>query len=87
MSETTLKRKQTMNDYIIYGRDDCEFCIKAINLCINNGTSFSFINMTSKDMSKETLSVLLNIPVETVPQVVLGDIYIGGSDALENHFT
>lgn len=83
-----MKRKdKTMNNYTIYGREDCEYCVKAIHLCISKGVSFSFINMTSQAITKEALSQKLNLPVMTVPQVLCNNHYIGGSDALEKHFS
>jgi len=75
-----------MCEYTIYGRNDCEYCIKAINLCVHNGTSFSFINMENENISKDQLSNKLNTQISTVPQVLFNQQYIGGSDDLENHF-
>lgn len=78
--------QQMTNNYTIYGRDDCEFCVKAVNLCVRNGASFSFVNMTRNEMTKEVLSELLQVSVRTVPQVLLESRYIGGCDDLEKHF-
>lgn len=74
-----------MKKFTIYGREDCGFCIKAIHLCLHKGFSFDFINMIDKNISKEQLSQQLSQPVATVPQILLDDKYIGGSDDLENY--
>ncbi|WP_261841494.1 glutaredoxin domain-containing protein [Aliamphritea ceti] len=74
-----------MKEFTIYGREDCAFCIKAIHLCLHNGYSFNFINITTAKITKEQLSIKINQPVRTVPQILTGSIYIGGSEDLETH--
>lgn len=75
-----------MQQVKIYGREDCAFCIRAIHTCLHKGLSFSFVNITETGISKADLANMLQQPVETVPQILIGEQYIGGSDDLEKFF-
>lgn len=43
-------------DYAIYGRKDCGYCRKAVQLCLEEWVSFLFITMTAKGISEEVLA-------------------------------
>jgi glutaredoxin len=70
--------------YIIYGRRDCGFCTRAINLLQTNGYTFSYISMDGKQ--EELVALAMQHNHKTVPlilQVVDGDAeFIGGYDNL-----
>ena len=74
--------------YIVYGKDNCPFCVKAKHLLESKNEQFEYLTL-DKDYSKEELLEL--VPnARTVPQVWLemNDelFYIGGYMELEQSF-
>lgn len=72
-----------MSQYTIYGRPECPYCQRAMQLLDARNLSYTFINMTTEGISKEALSKKLGKPVMTVPQILDGDHYVGGCSDLE----
>lgn len=74
--------------YIIYGKDNCQFCNKAKALLEKQNAQFDYLTL-GKDYSKEELLELAP-DAKTVPQIwfdVNGELFhIGGYMELENHF-
>lgn len=79
--------------FTIYGKDNCSFCKRAVNLCKRKGLEYTYIKLVElnegkqdTEITKEVLESILGVPVKTVPQVVLhgneGDSHIGGYDDL-----
>ena len=70
--------------YIIYGKEDCGFCTRAVKLLQINGYSFTYMSMDKKQEDLVELSLRYNH--KTVPlilQVVDGNTeFVGGHDDL-----
>ncbi|EJI2239171.1 GrxA family glutaredoxin [Salmonella enterica] len=71
-----------MADIIIYGRDNCSFCKRAIELAKQlHGHGFGdyeYIDILSAGIDKEKLGDLVGKSVETIPQVFVNGEPIGG---------
>ena len=72
---------------VIYGRKSCPFCVKAKKLAedlksVREDFDFDYIDYEEKGMSKEDISNEINQTVNTVPQILLDEKYIGGYDDL-----
>lgn len=64
----------------IYGRMSCGFCVRARQLCEARGFAYRFVDMIAEGISKGELSEQLGRPVVTVPQILVGQQYVGGCD-------
>ncbi|MBE8166937.1 MAG: GrxA family glutaredoxin [Shewanella sp.] len=74
----------------IYGRPGCPYCSRAIQISEqlgkqHKGFSFDYIDMFADGISKEALSEKLNVPVRTVPQVVVDGNHVGGCTEFEQY--
>lgn len=69
-----------MEHVTIYGRSSCGFCVRARQLCEVKGIPFTCVDMIEEGMSKEDIADRIGRPVYTVPQILVGQEYIGGSD-------
>lgn len=69
-----------MEHVTIYGRSSCGFCVRARQLCEVKGIPFTYVDMVEEGMSKEDIADRIGRPVYTVPQILVGQEYIGGSD-------
>jgi glutaredoxin 3 len=74
--------------YVIYGKDNCKYCIQSKALLTNKNLEFTYLNL-GEDYTKEEL--LLKVPdAKTLPQIFgVSDkitTYIGGYEQLENSF-
>lgn len=69
-----------MEHVTIYGRSSCGFCVRARQLCEVKGIPFTYVDMIEEGMSKEDIADRIGRPVYTVPQILVGQEYIGGSD-------
>ncbi|EGT5208597.1 GrxA family glutaredoxin [Cronobacter sakazakii] len=67
---------------VIYGRDNCSFCKRAVELAKQlQGHGFGdyeYIDIMATGIGKEKLSDLVGKPVETIPQVFVNGETIGG---------
>ena len=70
--------------YIIYGKKQCGFCLKAVELLQKQGFDFVYTSMDNRQ--EELIEMALKHNHKTVPliiQVVGGDpVFIGGYDNL-----
>ena len=70
--------------YIIYGKKQCGFCLKAVELLQKQGCDFVYTSMDNRQ--EELIEMALKHNHKTVPliiQVVGGDpVFIGGYDNL-----
>jgi glutaredoxin 3 len=70
-----------MNTIKVYTKDYCPYCDKAKNTLKAEGLSFEEIDITNKpDLYVELKNKTGHM---TVPQIFVGDEFIGGSDDLE----
>lgn len=69
-----------MEHVTIYGRSSCGFCVRARQLCEVKGIPFTYVDMIEEGMSKDDIADRIGRPVYTVPQILVGQEYIGGSD-------
>lgn len=74
----------------IYGRSSCPYCSRAIQISehliqTKKDFSFEYIDMIAEGISKETLSEKLNVPVRTVPQILVNGEHIGGCTEYEGY--
>jgi len=73
----------------MYSKGNCPFCVKAKSILEENGVTVSEIKV-NKDISKidfqSYFSRQYGKSVNTVPQIILDDEYIGGHDDLVLHY-
>lgn len=69
-----------MEQVTIYGRSSCGFCVAARNLCEARNFPYVWVDMIEKNMSKQDIADRIGHPVHTVPQILVGDEYVGGFD-------
>lgn len=69
--------------YKVYGKDNCPYCVKAIYLLKQYGRPFEYFKLGT-DLTHEYFRELFP-NAKTVPQIILGDLYIGGYTELEKH--
>ncbi|MEM0908533.1 MAG: glutaredoxin 3 [Pseudomonadota bacterium] len=69
-----------MPNVVVYTRDYCGFCMRAIQLLQNKGIAFTEHN-ASKDRAKRA-EMIERSGRSTFPQVFVGDRHIGGCDDL-----
>lgn len=62
----------------IYGRENCQYCEKAKELCQAKGFDFEYINIREHEISKEQLGYLCGKEIETVPQIFVDEKHVGG---------
>lgn len=63
---------------IIYGKKDCPYCEKAKTLAELINADIEYIDIIENGMGKAGLQKALNKPVDTVPQILVDDVYVGG---------
>lgn len=69
-----------MDQVTIYGRTSCGFCVRAKSLCEAKGWPYKWVDMMAEGLSKADIADRIGRPVHTVPQILVGDQYIGGCD-------
>lgn len=74
-----------MEQVTIYGRPSCGFCVRAIALCEFKKIPFVFIDIVQKGISKADLAETIGKPVMTVPQILVGEEYIGGFEEFSRY--
>ena len=70
--------EQPNDAFTIYGRPGCGYCSGALSLLQRSGFTFEYIDVYEQGIGKPELSEKLGRPVHTFPQVLHGDIYVGG---------
>lgn len=68
---------------VIYGRDNCPYCVRAKALATQlkgsiDGFDFEYVDITEKGLTKEDLAEIVKRPVQTVPQILIDGQAIGG---------
>ena len=67
---------------LVYGTRTCHHCKRACALLDDNRMGYTFIDI---GMSGMPLHTLVGQDVDTVPQIVIGGVFIGGYDDLRLH--
>lgn len=80
---------------IIYGKPGCPYCDEAKALAERvgkqvSGFTFKYLCIREEGMTKEDLVAIVGQEVRTVPQIFVGDQYVGGyaefKSFIENEF-
>ncbi|MFS1427140.1 glutaredoxin domain-containing protein [Vibrio splendidus] len=74
---------------IVYSKEKCPFCVKAIALLEEKGVSFTVLKIgveVTKEEMVERILLDTGVEVTTVPQIFLDGVYIGGFTDLEQHY-
>ena len=74
-----------MKRVTIFGKPACGFCQRAKQLCDIKGFDYRFIDILEEGISKADLEITVGKPVETVPQIFIGQDYIGGFTEFDQH--
>lgn len=78
-----------MDKVTIYGRSQgCPYCDNAKRLCEAKGLNFEFIEVgtgITKEALVEKVLAHTDLPPRTVPQIFVGDQYIGGFNEFHVH--
>ena len=74
-----------MEQVTIYGRSSCGFCTMARQLCEIRKYDYRYIDMVEEGITKEDLAQKFGFPVRTVPQIFVGDEYVGGFDEFSGY--
>ena len=73
-----------MTKAVVWSKDACPFCVQAKALLESKGIEFEERNIMKGTWTKEQL--LEAVPTaRTLPQIFLGDNYIGGFTELRKH--
>lgn len=67
-----------MESVTIFGRKGCGFCVRAKDLCEEQGLEHRYVDIHEEGISKADLEKTVGKPVETVPQIFIGKEHIGG---------
>ncbi len=71
-------------EVLIFGTTTCPYCDRAKNVCVQEGVSYRFINLSSTNDSKD-MELYNTLPAEsrrTVPQIFINGEHIGGYSEL-----
>jgi len=71
-----------MERITIFGRKGCGFCVRAKDICEELGLEHRYIDIQEEGISKADLEKTVGKPVETVPQIFIGQQHIGGYNEL-----
>lgn len=75
---------------IIFGQPGCPYCVEAKNLAdkvcsLISGASSRYIDIREEGITKADLEARVGGEVKTVPQIFIGDQYIGGYTEFAAH--
>lgn len=70
--------------YTVYTKDTCGYCEKAEKLLQDNYLEYELIDV---DSDPETLKMFKSRKWSTVPQIMKGNLHIGGYDQLKIHLS
>jgi glutaredoxin 1 len=74
-----------MSHFTIFGRPDCGYCVRAKQLLEQNDQNMRWVDIQAEGISKADLEKTIGKPVETVPQIFHGKIYVGGYTELAEY--
>ncbi|UZE95464.1 GrxA family glutaredoxin [Alkalimarinus alittae] len=67
-----------MKRVTIFGKSGCGFCQRAKQLCELKAFEYRYIDIIEEGISQADLEKTVGKKVETVPQIFIGQDYIGG---------
>ncbi len=67
-------------EVVIYSGNRCMYCNAAKRLLDNKGISYTEINVDENSTSREEM--IARAKRQTVPQIFIGDLHVGGFDDL-----
>jgi len=67
-----------MERITIFGRAGCGFCTRAVQLCQDKAFDFKYVDIHEEGITKADLEKSVGKPVQTVPQIFIGQVHIGG---------
>ncbi|MDV6320115.1 GrxA family glutaredoxin [Chromohalobacter sp. HP20-39] len=75
---------------VIFGRPGCPFCVRAKELAeqlseARDDFDFRYIDIHEEGITKADMEKTIGKPVETVPQIFIGQTHIGGFTEFEQH--
>ena len=71
-----------MAEFTVYGRPGCMYCHYAVKLLKSKEIDFDYIDIYKENLSKSDVSKIINQPVQTMPQILHGEHYVGGCTEL-----
>ncbi|ENJ8542012.1 TPA: GrxA family glutaredoxin [Raoultella planticola] len=70
------------NNFVIYSRDNCSFCNRAVELAKqlqgHGYGEYPYVDIIAEGIDKQKLSDMVGKLVETIPHVFLDDVPTGG---------
>ncbi len=77
-----------MSTAVVYSKTTCPWCIKAKELLAQKGVQVEehVLGQSPKAMTKEAICEAVGREINTVPQIVLDGVYIGGYTDLARYY-
>ena len=76
-----------MSKAVVYSKTNCPWCVKAKQLLTEKGVEIDEVTVGSpRALNKEMVSEAVGRPINTVPQIILDGVYIGGYTELAAHY-
>lgn len=79
----TTEETKSVDAFLIYGRDNCPYCVKAKELLQKKEVWWAYIDLTKNPTIRERMMAK---GFKTVPIIYNGDTLIGGYTDLEKYF-
>ena len=73
-----------MERVTIFGKEGCGFCTRAKQLCEQKNFDFKYLDIHRENISQADLEKTIGKSVNTVPQIFIGQEYIGGYTEFAN---
>lgn len=70
---------------VIYGRPQCKWCDKAKELAVRENIDYTYIDIKAAGIDGAKLSKICGKTIETVPQIFVDGVHIGGFDDFSVH--
>lgn len=75
---------------VIFGRPACPFCVRAKQIAETlkqdrDDFNFRYVDIHAEGISKADLEKTVGKPVETVPQIFIDQMHIGGCNEFESY--
>lgn len=73
-------------EFVIYGRENCPYCVKAVEFAKSRNLSFNYLKVGEDITREELIDRCAPTPVRSVPQIFLYDYsqddeqHLGGCD-------
>lgn len=75
---------------VVFGRENCPYCVKAKDLLKENKLGFSYLDVTADEkfffQMNSWVQQATGKPAKTVPQIFIDGKYVGGYTELEARF-